>query len=464
MSIVIRPQEGPQEEFLRSSADIVIYGGAAGGGKSYALLMEAMRHIANPGYRAILFRRTTPQLTNAGGLWDTSGDLYPLMGGHPRNQKLRWDFPSGSQIKMAQLEYDNTAKEHDGAQYAMIGFDELIHFTEFQFFYLMSRNRSTCGVRPYIRATTNPASRQDPVGGWVRDLLAWWIGEDGLPIQERSGVLRYFHREGGVMNWVDADWRSEEGDAPRSITFIPAKLEDNKILMESDSGYRSNLNAQDHVQRARLKDGNWDASYDKGMFKYPWFKFVDRPKAGVQKFRYWDRAATEVSQRNPDPDWTAGALGYIWKGEFYIEDLVHFRGSPAENEEMIRATAERDGPGVIIGLEQEPGSAGKDTVYRYITHVLQGYTAYADCPGSNKIERAKPWCALAEQGYVHLVRGPWNQDFLNEAVAFPFGKKDQVDSVSGLYKFCVSRDPGVLAGVESLTKSALASALSGELS
>lgn len=458
---VIAPQPGPQEEFLSSPADIVIYGGAAGGGKSYALLLEASRHIANPGYRAILFRRTTPQLTNSGGLWDTSTQLFPLMDGHPRNQKLRWDFPSGSMIKMSQLEYDNTAKEHDGAQYAFIGFDELIHFTEFQFFYLLSRNRSTCGVRPYIRATTNPTPREDPVGGWVRNLIEWWIDENGDPIQERCGVVRYFYRENSKVIWVDKDWRSPEGDEPRSLTFIFARLKDNKILMDNDPGYRSNLNALDHVQRERLKNGNWNANYNNGMFKMPWFKFVDRLPPTAQKFRYWDRAATEPTPRNPNPDWTAGALGCIHNGELYIGDMVHFRGSPAENEEMISATASMDGTGTIFGLEQEPGSSGKDTVFRYITNVLRGFTAYADLPSGDKIERAKPWCALAEQGHVYLVRGPWNQDFINEAVAFPFGKRDQVDAVSGLYKIANERDPGFLVGLESTVKEALTSALEG---
>src|SRR5690554_534113 len=72
------PQAGPQEQFLKSKADIAIYGGAAGGGKTWALLLEPLSHIANPGFGGVIFRRTTVQVRNEGGLWDESARMYPL--------------------------------------------------------------------------------------------------------------------------------------------------------------------------------------------------------------------------------------------------------------------------------------------------------------------------------------------------------------------------------------------------
>ena len=156
-ALAIRPQAGPQEAFLASSADIVIYGGAAGGGKSWGLLLEPLRHVTNnAGFAAVFFRRNTTQIRNPGGLWDESRTLYPLCGGRPAKAVLEWRWPFGGLVKMAHLEHENTVYDWQGAQIPLICFDELTHFSKGQFFYMLSRNRSTCGVRPYIRATTNP--------------------------------------------------------------------------------------------------------------------------------------------------------------------------------------------------------------------------------------------------------------------------------------------------------------------
>ncbi len=152
----LRPQPGPQETWLSSGADIAIYGGSAGGGKSWALLFEPLRHVANPGFGAVIFRRTMPMITNEGGLWDESMGLYPLAGATPMIGSHDWRFPSGANVGFRHLQHEVTKLDWQGAQVALIGFDELTHFTESQFFYMFSRNRSMCGVRPYIRATTNP--------------------------------------------------------------------------------------------------------------------------------------------------------------------------------------------------------------------------------------------------------------------------------------------------------------------
>lgn len=428
--------------FASSEADIVIFGGAAGGGKTAGLLLECTRHIDIPGFSFTVFRRSTPQITNQGGLWDESYKFFPHVGGFPRNHDHSWQFPEyGTKGRFTHLEYEDTVYDYDGAQIPLICFDQLEQFREKQFFYMLSRNRSTCGVRPYIRATANPPPVRDH---WLRNLVDWWIGEDGYPIKERSGVIRYFTREDGKILWVDKDYRDSKGVGPKSITFIPAKLTDNPILMQVDPGYQANLAMQSRVDRLRLEGGNWNAIDEGAMFQRSWFTPIDLrevPK-GIRKIRYWDRAATEVSAKNPNPDFTAGALCGQKDGVLYIFDMQHFQESPVGNERRIRETAETDGKALPIYLEQEPGSAGKDVVDAYQRTVLRGYIVIGDRPTGDKRTRAKPWCALAANGNVKIVRGAWNHNFLAELESYPNGNKDQVDAVSGAYKFLLGKSRG----------------------
>lgn len=255
-TVNIRPQPGAQEEFLASTADITIYGGAAGGGKSYALLMEPLRHVGNAGFGALILRRTTPEITNVGGLWDESEKIYQLVGGQPRMGNLDWEFPSGAKVKFDHLEHEKSKHKYQGSQVALICFDELTHFTEGQFWYMVSRNRSTCGVRPYIRATCNPDA-----SSFVAKLIAWWIDRNtGQCIGERSGVVRWFVRYGGDLQWADSEREIREQFPelePKSITFIPATLEDNPALTSRDPGYLANLQSLPYFYRERLLRGNW---------------------------------------------------------------------------------------------------------------------------------------------------------------------------------------------------------------
>lgn len=195
----LRPQPGPQMIFLQSRADIAIFGGAAGGGKSFSLLLEPCYHISNAKFRAVIFRRTGPMLHAPGGLWDACRDIYPLVGGESREQAQEWTFASRAVIKFSGMELENDCYGWQGSEICLLCFDELQQFTEKQFFYLLSRNRSTCGVRPYVRATCNPDS-----DSWLRNFLSWWIHPDtGLPIPERAGVLRWFVRRDDAMEWGD---------------------------------------------------------------------------------------------------------------------------------------------------------------------------------------------------------------------------------------------------------------------
>ena len=253
----IRPQPGPQETWLKSPADIAIYGGAAFGGKSFALLMEPLRHSANPLFGAVIFRRTSKQVENEGGLWDTSGEIYPYVGAIPKVGSLDWRFPSGANIGFAHLQHEANKYDWQGAQIPFIGFDELTHFTESQFFYMMSRNRDGmgCGVRPYIRGTTNPDA-----GSWVKRFLAPWVDRK-FPDPAASGEIRWFVRVKGALVW--ARTRAEliaqhPALFPKSVTFVRASIFDNKIGMERDPSYLGSLHAQTPVEKARLLDGDWD--------------------------------------------------------------------------------------------------------------------------------------------------------------------------------------------------------------
>ena len=286
---LIRPQPGFQTSFLSSRADIVIGGGAAGAGKSYALLMEPLRHAGNPGFRAAIFRRTTVQVKNSGGLWDTSKEIYLKLRNDsgqspsPTEAPPKWKFPSGATLLFSHLEHEQAKYDWDGAQIAFLGFDELIHFTPGQFWYLVGRNRSACGVRPYIRATTNPQT-----SGWVKRLISWWIYPDdheaehlrGMPIPERAGVVRYLARWNEASYWGEspADAMAqlpEEGrvvyraELVKSVTFIPGTLDDNAELTEKDPGYEGNLLSQDKKHGSRLRRGCWyDAEGENELFRY----------------------------------------------------------------------------------------------------------------------------------------------------------------------------------------------------
>ena len=282
-ALVLKPQAGPQTDFLRSTADVVIFGGAAGGGKSYALLLDPLYHINVPGFGASIFRRTLKQVKNKGGLWDTSMKIYGnILKAVPTESRYKWSFPV-SDVTFNHLENESDVQTWDGAQIPALGFDELQHFSREMFRYLLSRNRSTCGVKPYCRATCNP----DP-DSWILELIGWFIGEDGYPIKERSGVKRYFATY--QDKFVNAESPEElirlykfpatdaKGKPTRfkTVTFIPSKLDDNPALTEADPDYELNLELQSEHERARLRDGNWKVRKQGKLFKREWFKWISR--------------------------------------------------------------------------------------------------------------------------------------------------------------------------------------------
>jgi len=466
------PQPGPQTALADCVADLAIFGGAAGGGKSWGLLFEPVKWATwtdgqwcLPGaFRGVIFRRTNPELVGGGGLWDESQTLYRPLGAKPRRSPSPdWIFPGhngiDARIELRHLATETDINAHQGRQYAYVGFDELTHFTERQFWYLVSRLRTLCGIRPYLRASCNP----DP-DSFVKDLIGWWLDKQGYPILERSGVLRWFVREEEVLRWYDSEEEARaahpDGE-PMSLTFIASRLSDNQVLVKADPGYRARLMAMTRVDRARLlgdetRGGNWNTRSAAGMvFRREEVKLTDEPPPFpvVATVRFWDKGASEVSVKYPNPDWTRGVRVSLCEGmRLWIDDVVSTRSRGVDVLGIMRATAELDTVLVTVGTWQDSGGAGATDVNvsaaalaGFPLEVIGSHTSdTTGISGTHKSSAAKrafasAWAPWVKRGDVYVKRGqPWTNDLLAELDGFPDARFDDiVDAISGAFQVLV---------------------------
>lgn len=246
------------------------YGGAAGGGKSDALLMAALQFAEIPGYSALLLRRTYADLALPEALMDRAQDWLAGTDAHWHGDTKTWSFPSGATLTFGYLQTERDKFRYQGAAFQMVGFDEVTQFTETMYQYLFSRLRrlKDSDVPIRMRAASNPGD----------------IGHEW--------VKRRFITPSQTELLHD------------SIFFIPARMGDNPHL--DVASYEYILGKLDPITRAQLKEGNWDISIAGKTFKRQNFMIVDGGAAGSQ-VRFWDLAATEET-KGKDPDWTVGCL------------------------------------------------------------------------------------------------------------------------------------------------------------
>ncbi|MCU6603777.1 phage terminase large subunit [Peribacillus frigoritolerans] len=383
-----------QAEFLLLQNREALYGGAAGGGKSDALLMAALQYVDHPKYAAILFRKSYADLSLPGALMDRAHEWLDGTDAKWNEKKKQWLFPKGATVTFAYLDHVNDRFNYQGSEFQFVGFDELTQFDESNYRYLFSRLRRLKGSTIPIRAR----SASNP-GGKGHD----WVKQRMLVEGESKGRK-----------------------------FIPATLQDNPYL-DADE-YMQSLQELDPLTREQLLKGDWDARMDGNKFKRSWFKIVDDYPRDGRFVRYWDLAATEPKP-GKDPDWTAGALMTEKDGQYWIVNVVRDRCSPKGVEQLIYNTAMQDGRHVEIHMEQEPGSSGVNTIDHYQRNVLRGFTFYGNKVTGNKELRANPVSSAAEAGNIFLVRGEWINDFVDEAIGFPGNSShdDMVDAVSGAF-------------------------------
>lgn len=449
---IVDAQSEPQRRYLETPADVCLYGGTAGAGKTWALVWDPLRWVHYEGFTAVIFRRTFPQITAPGGLWDEAYRWYPLLGGKPQNALMEWNFKPNATIKFSQLQYEKNIYDWQGAQIAYLAFDELTHFTEEQWWYLFSRNRSTSGVRPYIRASANADAEH-----WAADFIQWWWDpETGYPLAERSGVLRYFTRLNGEIIWSSdpEELKRKYGHKTmvKSFTFIPGTLEDNRILMEMDPGYEANLHMLPPLEQERLLKGNWKIKAEAGkVFHRGWFKITTEIPRGGITVRYWDFASTKVDKLTVKrkPDFTASVLMRYVRGRYYILEVDWFQEDPAETDKRFRHTKEddirrcqADGSQYLLRWEMEGGSAGKRDNHRLITE-HSGMDARGVPVSGDKFVRSRPLAIQAHGGNVSLEYGIWNEQFLRHMHSQPAEHDDIHDAAAGAFQTLV-REKGRL--------------------
>lgn len=224
---VWQPHPGKQTEFCTRAEFEVLFGGSAGPGKTDCLVIEAARYVSIKGYKALLLRRTFPQLQE---IIDRCFVYYPLMGGTYKSSEHRWYFPSGAWVQLGHMQFENDKYNYQGKEYQFVGFDELTQFTKEQYLYMFSRVRSTIvGIPTRVRATTNPGG----IGHyWVKERFIDGKEPEKCYLDAKTGLTR---------------------------AFIPATIEDNPSLFFNDPVYLARLEALPEVERKRLRYGIWDA-------------------------------------------------------------------------------------------------------------------------------------------------------------------------------------------------------------
>jgi predicted phage terminase large subunit-like protein len=405
-----------QEWFLRRDELEVFFGGAAGPGKSFGLLMAALMYVDVPGYDALILRTVLQDHKKPKALIPTSHDWLGGTGATWNGSEYQWTFPSGATLSFGYIRTIADLSHFKGPAYAFVGFDELTEFDE-QVYRGMSRVlRDPPEMAPGVYVPLRKRSASNPGGpghSWVKS------------------------------RFIDAASRAREA------VFVPATIRDNPHMNYEE--YLESLAHLDPVDRMRLINGDWDVMEEGGKFNRHKIVVIDRDaKPPAQKaVRYWDLAGTVPTPTNTDPDWTVGLrLEVDAAGTFTIVDIVRGRWDDSEVQEVVQATASQDGHGVPVYVEQDPGQAGKAQLNHYKRHVLSGYACHAgltriDGKSAAKEVRARPAAAAVGNGLVQIVRGANQIEALDELAIFPNGNHDDiVDAFSGAHNALTSSGTG----------------------
>lgn len=442
------PPSERQSQFLALDCEEALFGGSAGGGKSVALLYDALAFIDVPGYVAGLFRLADEDWKGPDSLLTRANDWFAGTDAEWDAKLHSYRFPSGALVHFgsgSNGHLKTLKRAYQGIAFQFMGFDELGQWPEDCYRFLIGsrlragENKRTVPLRS--RSTANPGGEE-----WVRErFIDGATSAAGTPYREDWDACE------GRPELLPQPAVYESPPSPEAIEvaerfgrraqgafFVPSFLSDNPGFAGTrGEDYRMRMAQLDPVTRAQMEGGDWWINAQGKLFRKEWFQFIDEEPEGLEWWRCWDLAGTAATKPGDDPAYTAGVRVALWQhhGEpdrkrLVVSDLQHFREDPGGTELNVTATARVEGPNVRVLFEQEPGSAGKTVVHGYRTK-LPGYTVEGFPKSGPKEEYWRVPSALAFNGDLVLVRGSWNKKLIDQLCGLPASKKkDIADALS----------------------------------
>lgn len=323
MELYVQP--GFQTKVFRCKAEIAIIGGAMGSGKSYSIILETLKHIEDPNFRCVIFRKHRGNIKTQGGLWDEMSSIVGRMKNVRLNRsELAIRFPSGASVCFEHINRSNAKQFLKGTQYSAVFIDEGDEFSEDIFQFLFSRMRSQAKIAPYMRITTNPTE------GWLKKMVQPFLNDDEYPNEKICGKVKYiyFLDNNPVVRDNKEDFIKEgllpisEMEYIKTFTFIAGNVNDNVKLLDNNPGYISNLNSLASYEKDRYINGWWGALPKDGLFKQEDFKiFAGWPKETDRHIITVD-TALKASSHN---DYSVATCWAFKKNHLYLVDMLRGR-------------------------------------------------------------------------------------------------------------------------------------------
>lgn len=438
---VLAPASVPQEQFLSSDSTVTLYHGSAGAGKTFAIIITLVKFALKKNTTAVVFRRTSTQLRQNGGIWQEASMVFKQVFGKNvviRSRDLEIYIPStNATIKFSHLQHQSDISNHLGAQYSLIIYDEATLFPfEEMILPLFGRLRNAnVDYKPQMMWATNPMYNHG-IYHWISD---YYLDQEGIPTDEKSNVERFFVLQNNKPLWYESKKEadlihgSSSDNGVQSFRAIKAHITQNIPLMKSNPGYITNLKSLPDVKRRIFLDGSWTAREEESsLFLRSMVTMVDHPNLRAKKrVRAYDLASQPVSTQSPNPDWTRGLL--VSKddlGIYTVEDLVSVRDRPHIVEQLIYDTARQDGRSVVCAYPNEPGQAGIARASEMKKNLAElGTSCKLIRPTKSKRSRFLAFSAISEAGFVHVVRADWNEEFFNELEEFTGLKRGERDDI-----------------------------------
>lgn len=446
-----------QLQFLQAQEDIVIFGGGAGGGKTFAALLDNLQGIHDPDYFSVFFRSTTTEIDK--GLWPEAKKMYepflfnskgkPIGKAKILENTKTITFPSGARTSFSYLERDAHADSWYGSEIAKCYFEEGQYRSYYQFDVLRSRIRTRAKVKPGIRITLNPLNTH-----FLFDFVKIFLDEDYFPKKELSGKTAYFVIANDVIytSWDKDQLEIDHGKKAQTYSYIPATVDDNKYI---DPTYKDRLDSLSEKKRKQLLLGCWAPIEDSGMYlQKSMFRKAACVPVGSKTVRGWDTAATAPPEGHTvakGADWTVGIkMSKSVEGDFYIHGIERFQERSGPRDKKIIQTGTRDGDDVTVVMGVDAGAAGKVMYENFAKDCL---TAGLICKRDptpvtqSKLKRAEGFISAVQNGFMYVIESSIEKEvldhFYNECELFDGERSashrgkldDSIDAATSAFNF-----------------------------